>query len=306
MRNLRTEKKVMVQWQGDSSKPLISICCITYNHEPYVEDALEGFLIQDTDFPFEILIHDDASTDRTAEIIREYEKRYPNIIKPIYQIENQYSKGNEPSLINQRRAKGKYIALCEGDDYWIDPLKLLKQVKFLNANPDCSLCFHMSKQVNSNNPDIFYIHRPKTIPPDNKFEMKHAILGGGGFMATSSMVFPSRYYFSRPDWMKKAPVGDLPLMLLLASKGKIGYLDEVMSVYRRKSGIDAWSSRMQNKQKRIEHHYAILNMWDEFDLWTEKKYHSVVFQKKMKNRWMHLRWKLQLFKSDVKKFVNRQ
>ncbi|AFJ01907.1 glycosyltransferase [Methylophaga frappieri] len=95
MRNLRSQTEIMASWEGDLSSPVVSICCITYNHDAYIEDALEGFLIQETDFPFEILIHDDASTDRTADIIREYEAAYPNLIKPIYQVENQYSQGKK-------------------------------------------------------------------------------------------------------------------------------------------------------------------------------------------------------------------
>lgn len=130
----------MQHWKGDLSKPVVSVCCATYNHEPYIEDALEGFLIQETDFPFEILIHDDASTDKTADIIREYEANYPNLIKPIYQTENQYSKRNKPGKLNRERSKGKYIAFCEGDDYWIDPLKIKKQSLFLD-NTGYSLCF---------------------------------------------------------------------------------------------------------------------------------------------------------------------
>jgi glycosyltransferase involved in cell wall biosynthesis len=119
------------------NEPLVSVCCITYNHEKYIREAIEGFLMQETSFPIEILIHDDASTDKTADIIREYEAKYPNIIKPIYQTENQYSKGVGISATYQwPRAKGKYIALCEGDDYWTDPLKLQKQVDFLEANPE--------------------------------------------------------------------------------------------------------------------------------------------------------------------------
>ncbi len=113
--------------------PLVSISCITYDHEPFIRDALEGFLMQKTTFPIEILIHDDASTDGTAEIIRDYEKRYPELIFPIYQTENQHAKGVKISSTYQfPRARGKYIALCEGDDYWADPLKLQKLVNFLD------------------------------------------------------------------------------------------------------------------------------------------------------------------------------
>lgn len=111
--------------------PIVSISCITYNHEDYIRDAIEGFLMQKTTFPVEILIHDDASTDKTADIIREYEKKYPHLIKPIYQTENQYSKGIGVSATYQYpRANGNYITLCEGDDYWTDPYMLQKQVVF--------------------------------------------------------------------------------------------------------------------------------------------------------------------------------
>ncbi|MFK2238497.1 glycosyltransferase family 2 protein [Bacteroides fragilis] len=111
--------------QNIDTPPLVSIFCITYNHSSYIRQCLDGFLIQKTNFPFEVLIHDDASTDDTAGIIKEYEAKYPDIIKPIYQVENQYSKGLDINIVyNLPRARGKYIAMCEGDDYWIDPLKL--------------------------------------------------------------------------------------------------------------------------------------------------------------------------------------
>lgn len=113
--------------------PLVSISCITYNHVSYIRQCLDGFLMQKTDFPFEIVVHDDASTDKTAEIVREYEKKYPNIIKPIYELENQYSKpGISINDITFPYLRGKYIALCEGDDYWIDENKLQMQVDFLS------------------------------------------------------------------------------------------------------------------------------------------------------------------------------
>ncbi len=121
--------------------PLVSICCITYNHAPFIRQALDGFLMQKC-VDFEILIHDDCSTDGTTEIIREYAEKYPDIIKPLYETENQYSKGVWVDGFNYRRAKGKYIAYCEGDDYWTDPLKLQKQVDFMESYPDYSVCFH--------------------------------------------------------------------------------------------------------------------------------------------------------------------
>ncbi len=124
--------------------PLVSICCITYNHAAFIRKCLDGFLMQETTFPIEILIHDDCSTDGTTEIIQEYAAKYPELIFPLYEQENQYQQGKaaEIDFYNYRRARGKYIAYCEGDDYWIDPLKLQKQVDFMEANPDYSVCFH--------------------------------------------------------------------------------------------------------------------------------------------------------------------
>lgn len=120
--------------------PLVSISCITYNHEKYIRDCLEGFLMQKTNFQYEILIHDDASTDNTQTIIREYQAHFPDIIKPILQVDNKYSQGKNVFKINNDRALGKYIALCEGDDFWCDPQKLQVQCDFMEANPDFSFC----------------------------------------------------------------------------------------------------------------------------------------------------------------------
>ena len=121
----------------------VSIICNTYNHEKYIAHALESFLMQKTDFSFEILVHDDASTDSTPDIIRAYVEKYPNIIKPILQTENQTTKGVYVTQAFQfSRAKGKYIAFCEGDDYWIDSNKLQFQVDWLEQHPQDIGCVH--------------------------------------------------------------------------------------------------------------------------------------------------------------------
>jgi glycosyltransferase involved in cell wall biosynthesis len=136
------EEPIAVRHQEwpDDMEPIVSIACLAYNHEGFIREAIEGFLNQKTTFKVEILIHDDASADDTANIIREYESEWPQLFSVIYQTENQYSKGNQPGDLNLRRARGKYIALCEGDDYWTDPLKLQKQVEFLEDHPDYSVC----------------------------------------------------------------------------------------------------------------------------------------------------------------------
>lgn len=131
---------------------LVSVICDVYNHEPYLRDCLEGFINQKTNFTYEILIHDDASTDNSVNIIREYVNKYPHLFKPIFQTENQYSKGMSIWYdIQIPRAKGKYIAICEGDDYWIDPYKLQKQVDFMEANPDYSVTFHRYRIYDEDN-----------------------------------------------------------------------------------------------------------------------------------------------------------
>lgn len=126
----------------DDNKILVSIKCAVYNHEPYLRQCLDGFVMQKTNFRFEAIVHDDASTDGSAAIIREYAEKYPDIIKPIYETENQYSK-HDGSVVRIMNAacKGKYIAMCEGDDYWIDPFKLQKQVDFLESHPNISYVF---------------------------------------------------------------------------------------------------------------------------------------------------------------------
>ena len=130
----------------DNRELMVTIRCITYNHEPYIRQCLDGFVMQKTNFRFEAIVHDDASTDSTATIIKEYAEKYPDIIKPIFETENQYSK-RDASLtrIMDNHTHGKYVAMCEGDDYWIDPLKLQKQIDFLEAHPEYSYSCHRYK-----------------------------------------------------------------------------------------------------------------------------------------------------------------
>lgn len=209
------------------SKPLVSICCITYNHEQYIRDCLEGFLMQKTDFPFEVLIHDDASTDHTADIIREYEAKYPDIIKPIYQTENQYSKGIKVGVTyNFPRAQGKYIAICEGDDYWIDPMKLQIQFDFMESNPDYSMCFHGA-----------VVKSGETGEELSKFsdiqERDYT-----GYEMVEHWIVPTASAFFRRKYTSQIPVnkdfwcGDIITWLTMCKFGKIHAFAQKMSVYR--------------------------------------------------------------------------
>ncbi|WP_349669268.1 glycosyltransferase family A protein, partial [Lacrimispora sp.] len=132
---------------GSNSEIMASINCVTYNHGAFIRQALDSFLKQKTDFEYEILVHDDASTDGTGDIIREYAAKYPDKIRPLIQTENQYSQGidNISGAFNFPRARGKYIFMCDGDDYFDSPHKLQKQVDYMESHPDCTLCIHSAK-----------------------------------------------------------------------------------------------------------------------------------------------------------------
>ena len=249
MKNHRDEKEIMDRWKKDFFKPLVSICCITYNHEKFLEDALEGFLIQKTEFPFEILIHDDASTDQTAKIIREYEAKYPNLIKPVYQTKNQFSKGIKPNLAyNFPRATGKYIALCEGDDFWTDPYKLQKQVNFLEANHEFSGSFHETQQ-------IFEDGRLGKIYGRDANE----ILATEDTISALSPFHTSSFIFKNilkewPEWINEVMSADMALFSIISSFGLLKKIPELMSVYRKHNeGITNTNTAINNfHQHRIE------------------------------------------------------
>jgi len=259
----------------------VSIICTAYNHEKYIRQCLDGFVMQ-KGVSFEIIIHDDASTDGTANIIREYEAKYPNLFKPIYQTENQHSK-HIPLLISSfinPLSTGKYVALCEGDDYWTDPYKLKKQYDVLENNPNCFMCGHKVNVVKENGDDIGY-----TCPRN---DIKSSILPKGyicmnydnaKYIHTSSFFFKANYYKSfyrnPPQFRLVAPVGDIPLLLYFNTVGNIIYINEVMSNYRFLS-IGSWSYRNANdpqkEKRRRETDKKMHQMFIEYCNYTEHKY----------------------------------
>jgi len=260
MRKLKAENQIMANWKGDPSQPLVSICCITYNHENYIEDALEGFLIQETDFPFEILINDDASTDKTADIIREYEAKYPKLIKPIYQTENQFSQGISPNWkFNFPRARGKYIALCEGDDYWISTNKLQKQVReVLEVNSQYGFVYS----------DVLYVDQSNKVitPPLTYQNFKNRnrngylfwdLLLNGNFILTVSVVIRKELIEIQHKWF----YFDYWLFLDIARKTKFCFINDQIVAYRRHPGglIISNKSYISDKYK-----WTILDILDRF------------------------------------------
>lgn len=239
----------------DNNKPLVSISCITFNHVNYITEALNGFLMQKTNFDFEVLIHDDASTDGTEEIIREFERKFPSIIKPLYEETNQWVKGRKGSAVfNFPRAKGKYIALCEGDDYWTDPLKLQKQVDFLENNQDVNICFTRAQLLKN---EVFSMHDIPKPFYNNSFKYIE-LLKHYNFIATCSVVFRKPLHFEFPNWFHKLPFGDLGIYKLVSEDKDIQCIDEVMSVYRiHDNGVYSGISALKKQQNYLNFYKAI-------------------------------------------------
>jgi len=287
LKQLKTEGQIMSNWKNQG-KPLVSVVCITYNHEHYIKDAIEGFLIQETRFPFEIIIHDDASTDATAKIVRQYAEKYPNIIRQILQQENQYSQGKKIFPIALAEAKGEYVALCEGDDYWTNENKLQKQVDFMVANPECSWCFHSAKCIHMDRAGIQTVMKPRQFFKSNKFTIKHVILRGGGFYPTASAMFRSHAIKDLPDFYFSAPIGDWPLALIATSKGTVGYIDEIMSVYRMHVP-GSWSWRKPREKAciwndRLKTHKKAIKYLHDFNVYSEFEFEKYLKSSIMRNK----------------------
>ncbi|MFD1031319.1 glycosyltransferase [Metaplanococcus flavidus] len=261
---------------------LVSIDCLTYNHGDYIAETIEGFLMQKTDFNFEILIHDDASTDHTAEVIDQYVKKFPDMIKPIYQKENQFSQGIEINQVNEQRAKGKYVALCEGDDYWTDPYKLQKQVNYMETNPQCSLCVHAAYRFSELRKKI--ISRVRPSRQDRIFSADEIIEGGGELFPTNSMMYRREIAGSMPAFYLDTGIGDYPLAVHLAHNGAVYYIDEVMSVYR----VDvkgSWSERkISDFNAAVLQNEETAKLLDAINGHTNFQYDETITRTKRKNR----------------------
>lgn len=267
MRSMRTQEDIMSTWKGPFDKPMVSICCITYNHELFIEDALEGFLAQETDFPIEIIIHDDASTDLTTEILREYVSAYPKLIKPVYQRVNQFSRGKRPFSLAAKYTIGEFIALCEGDDFWTEPKKLQTQIDFLVQNPTYSASTHQCIKYYQNQ-----LHEPSMFSATKKSNWTLDDLMFGRKYHTASLVL-------RGDILRQNPLpegivsGDKAISFLLLTYGSINYFPSVMAVYRKNlGGVSSWvtAEMMSGDLKLIP---WLENINQKFPVW---KYKSIV------------------------------
>lgn len=295
---------------------VVSVWCIAYNHEKYIERAIKSFVDQKTDFEYEIIIHDDASTDNTAKIIKKYQEKYPNLIKMVVQKENQYSQGRE--IFEQFLypiTKGRYIALCEGDDYWIDEYKLQKQVDYMEKNDKCTLCFHNAVVVNTKNEIIKGSFLPKNdlfkhyFDPDKEIYTTEDIIKLD-FMPTNSMVF--RYENIEKcfefEKMRDRVCGDMIFRLYMVSCGYAYYINEKMSAYRK--GVEGSASqRAQCDDYSILHkfngHFEIL---DDFDKITDYKFHDSIQVVKINKLYEYYREisSLRVFENSSLKAIYKQ
>jgi glycosyltransferase len=219
--------------------PLVSVIMITYGHEKYIQKAIEGVFLQKTNFPIEFIIANDCSPDNTDELVKEIIKKSPPNIQVRY-TKHEANKGMNPNFIwAYQQALGKYVAVCEGDDYWTDENKLQKQVDFLEQNPDYSVSCH----------NIFLLNGD-TLSSESPYDKENTQetytlndLASRNLIPTLSVVF--RYFdINFSDWYLSSPMGDYPLMLWIAQKGKIKYFKEKMAVYRQNVGV--WSGKKIN------------------------------------------------------------
>lgn len=259
---------------------MLSVICITYNHVNFISDAIEGFLNQKTNFRYEVIIHDDASTDGTIDIIKKYQSKYPDIIKPVFEEENQYSKGVTVSQIALSYAKGKYVAICEGDDYWTDCNKLQMQVDFLETHSEYSYSFHNANVVGIDGQFKNIFLPDKTLKSkvwkNENCTYDVADVVELGFIPTASIVTYRKYYENYEHFCDNPVCGDLPLRLHLALKGKAYYINKNMSAYRTDNPSSASgiaSANPKNAYVTLKGHIDILNG---FNKYTEYKYNDSV------------------------------
>ncbi|WP_158774251.1 glycosyltransferase [Cobetia sp. L2A1] len=257
------EATIMADWEGSLSTPRVSVMCFAFNHGDYISMALDGFLMQRTRFPFEIVVHDDASTDGTREIIEEYAARYPNIIRPILQDVNQYSQHIWPITFCMPVMRGDIIAYCEGDDYWIKADKLARQVALFDANPGATVCFHPAIEFDEHSGEHTIICRyadtVHKIPTE-------AVIGLRGASIPSPALTFRRMDSSVQAMLESyrtAPIMDFFLQAYMALLGDTVYYEEAACVYRR-NAKGSWTSQQKEVEAELRYQREMLSAIDVF------------------------------------------
>lgn len=227
----------------NSAPPKVCVGIITFNQAGFIRRALDGVLSQKTDFPFEVVVHDDCSTDTTREIVEDYVANYPSKVRAILQTENQFSQGRRILPILLADMRGDYFALLDGDDFWQSDRKLQAQVDFLDANPGCAICQTKTVYFNETTNSVELV-----FPPENRSRTRHynSDLVEGNFIHTSAAMFRASAVPSFPPAFEKLRFGDYPLFGLLSQAGWIGLVDEEMTTYRIHGG-NFWFSGTQHE-----------------------------------------------------------
>lgn len=268
------ENEIMAHWKyGCIEKPIISCCCITFNQKDYIEEALNSMLIQETEYAFEIVIHDDLSTDGTREILEKYQEKFPNIIRPIYQNVNQWSLGNRIMPIVFKYAKGEYYALCEGDDYWTDKYKLQIQIDEMKKFSNCNISFHygMIKYENNGNNETFCKH----FNENKFFSTEEVISYAGPLMPTASICITKKFVkevLNSTDNFFKKDITAFYIQVLASVDGNARYIDRSMCVYRR-MGKGSWTESIyKNYRTHVKWIFKSINSIDKIKYLTNHKY----------------------------------
>lgn len=255
---------------------MVSVICTVYNHGKYIRQCLDSLVEQKTSFKYEVLVHDDASQDGSVGIIKEYAQRFPKIVVPVLQKENQYSKGINPTHILLKKARGKYIAMCEGDDFWVRKDKLAKQVSFMESHPEYSLCVHAAYYANEDG-KLDYVNQFMAYETEQTVSTEE-VLSGWKF-ATNSILYrrDARKDLEIP-FQQRCSNGDFATLVYLALQGKVYYMPEAMSAYRVESiGSLNWVWK-NNPNKYIESRKEFSNMLRRIDDYTGGKYHQIIEQ----------------------------
>ncbi len=263
----------MASWSDATTALLTSICCVTYNHEQFIEDALYGFLMQVTDFPVEIIVHDDASTDNTPSIIRQYEQQYPRLIKTIYQSENQYSRGLSPSTLIRNLSRGKYIAVCEGDDCWTDPNKLQIQLDYLEQNPNVVISGH----------DALVVDEQNEILSQSKLHNRHKRDCSGEELILNKTLILTLSWMYRNVGLEDVPEkrmvknGDRFFLSLIGHYGGSHYHHDIKPALYHVHNGGIWS-KLSSEAKKESH----INTW----FWLYSYYKRIDRQNYARHYWM--------------------
>jgi len=265
-------------------KPLVSVSMITYNHEEYIEEAILGVLMQETNFDIELIISNDNSPDRTDAIIRRIIKEHSKAFCIRYIKHNENIGAMPNSLHNLQLCSGKYVALCEGDDCWTDPEKLQIQIDEMQRRPNCDISFHAAEIISGSNRTnrVTAFHYLTT----KIFSSRDVIMGGGDFCPTASIVIKRSIIEGVQDFLRQAPVGDYFLQVMGSLKGGALYLNKVMSAYRRDTPF-SWTTEMQCLQKKRIFFNSILYTIQKFDLYL-KRAHTSELNFEVERHYLHL------------------